>query len=284
MTTNSAPNTSELERRALADRAFRVTHRVIDKTASSKGGSCVPIRIGTRIFLATAAHVIPENHNIIVVVKSAVRDHVDRFVARHVNSAADVGCLEVAPVDAESFGEFALTLEDLVPNVSTGREHSVLVVGYPGQHIFPLYDGPITESSGLRIYGCGGFTFRSYTLTKNDWPTQGLQRRPTKSDLFVAYDPEDYCLFLHPGNAGTPGQRIDRGPPDMGGVSGGGIWLERNEVGEGVWSPKLRLHGIQTSWMRQGEWLRGSSIGAWLDLVATHYPELRSEIEGATQK
>ena len=108
--------------------------RLLNWTKPDKGGTAVKIGLGHRRFLATAAHVVPERHEIRAIVPGRAEKSVTSFTNRLRDTSTDVALLELSHESAEQLGGSFVSAEEIHP----GFDHTpspAIVVGYPGQLI-----------------------------------------------------------------------------------------------------------------------------------------------------
>jgi len=236
-----------------------------------EGGTGVAVRIGPRHFLATAAHVIKGSHRIEVVRRSG-EDPIgfDFRNAFWTGPELDVGLLELSEGQAGRIGEF-VGEKNILTRFDQGFAHNVIVSGFPARTHRRIARDSI---------GAVGCTERSATLPLTDWPKEMPERPPVSGrDVFVPYPENQNVQVTGPGIDHHAVPAIPMVPPHPRGMSGGGIWLEifgRRE--SGIHHPYLQLIGVQVAFVTPSRLLRGTLIQHWLDLVAEHYPDLRSDI------
>ena len=267
---------------ALTYQAHNRTVRLIDRTNEEEGGSAVPVAIGPRTFLATAAHVIPKGHSFEVVPSPGERP-ITQFVGHFRDEERDVGVLEIRAEDKSNLCEERFCTEGMILSLADsgrGGMH-VIVVGYPGQYIAPVgrkvrdVDGRRVEETMLT---CNAYPYHGFTIPTSQWPTDDRRPPLASGDIFIRYDPGRTCRPYGPSHAGSPWPRAQHSPPKLEGLSGGGIWLMRHSQSEGAWPRSPSLIGIQTGVYRKAGVLRGTLIGHWLDLVVSNYPDLQEAI------
>jgi len=266
------------EQVALARQAHRPVFRLIDRTNTAGGGSCVAIKLGTRLFLATAAHVVYQKHDYELILPDRTAEPVNQFVAKYTNKEDDVASLEISPPDHCVFSDAFVHEADLLTCLSQDREWPVLVVGYPGEYIRPTRETTLPSNTILRARRVDAYTLCTETIPVANWPKNLLDRPVDPSrDLFIGYYPEARMRLLHRSNAGITPPSFTKDPPSMQGMSGGAVWLERFKVGR-IIQPSSQLIGLQVSWKLEARRLRGTLIGRWLELVEKNYPDLRKAI------
>lgn len=225
-------------------------------------GTCVTI--GGRFFVATAAHVIEDyaNADIFIVHTRTPKPAEQRvpIIGRGLRGGksvdpVDVAFLEISGESATTIGKTFVPLERLEPFCPDLPRDLALVYGYPSEKIDP----ELLQQRKVRLQPLGYMT-----------PTidPASLSRDRNFDVYLAYPAA--------GNQVTTGEELDKLPAAPG-ISGGGIWAAHvNEPG--LWSPdKCKLIAIERSWLKY-EWVRGTQIQHWLDLVAAEIPELRSLI------
>ena len=247
--------------------------RPFSKNAGWEVFSGTFVRIGHRLFVATVSHSIDnfENPSRFVLTAKNGQPHpngskivLDTIATDH--DRPDVGLIEL---NTELFGSFdgyqsvGLDRISLLPPEC----HLSSLMGTPSEtvQIHPIENGK---------WGIGG-TLSGFTTSAIDhaeWPRLNLREPMVKEiDLLVRY-PND-----------SPDIRDDTGMqselPDPHGVSGGGLWIHDDCQNE-LWLPdNCKIVGIQSSWLKDAEFVRLTKISAWLDLVYSNYPDLRDMID-----
>jgi hypothetical protein len=272
---------AQIEANALMCQAHSSTFRICNETNPAKGGTAVAVNIGSRFFLATARHVIPEGDDVTVVLRG-YDESVTQFAARHVHPGADVGVLELRQEDVPRFGGTFVTPDRLIANLDQREENAVAVIGYPAGLMTD--HGPLwaDENESVRLCQVTAFTFLSQTLPLREWPTSGTLSPPNVGrDVFIHFEPENRLHPLPSAGAGAPLSAIDGSPPPPPGISGGGIWLMRAVEEKTLWRPRTLLCGIQSHALTSGKWLRGVSLGVLLEVVERNYPDLEPHLRQA---
>jgi len=281
MANEESPVEAQIKEKALASQAHGSTYRLVDLTDGSRGGTVVAVNIGNRFFLATAKHVIPESHRFQVVLRNETTGPTD-FVAHHVHPTLDVGLLEVAQKDVPVFGDTFVPANRIQPLANQDGNYDVTVIGYPAKLGRLVDRHPISRAEMLERYEWSALTFHSFALPPPEWPpaSECLPPVPVPGiDIFVSYyDQEETMHLLHPKTAGIIPPAIHGSPPPPRGISGGGIWLLNSRDLNEVWRPTALLHAIQSGLCKPA-WLRGVLIGAWLQIVDDHYPDVRAELQ-----
>lgn len=270
---------------AVAEQARRFTYCLIDDTGEAKVGTAVAIQVSKRFFLATAAHVIKDSHSVKALVRDQVAQDVADFVARHCDNRFDVGLLEVSPSSSHRL-EF-LALDRLCRTIDEEQELPTMVVGFPGQFCKPVKEIDLTTETLLRLVRCDTLSFHTVILPRSEWPPDGLPDEHGSygqlvdgRDMLIDYAPEPQVRPFTPKTTGRENPPVECASLDPHGISGGGIWLAQiAESKQNLYHPDTRLIGLQLSWYRDRNLLRGVRIGAWLDLVRERYPDLREVLK-----
>lgn len=265
-----------LEERALEQHIRQRTVRLLDLTDKRCGGSGVTIRLGNRCFVATAAHVIPSNHDIQILVGDGHEDNVGQFAARHIDEEHDVGLLELDGAAARRINREFTEPGAFLRQVDQAHAYAATVVGYPGQ--LAETESRIAGDTLFRTHSFRTLTLVTTLIPLADWPTSNLfqRRQPDAAfDHFVSFDSTLSILQrnLTDLDGGESPSAIDE--VHLAGMSGGGIWLEHRVEGK-LWTASPILAGLITGATRN--WARGTQMNCWLRLVVRHYPEFR-EIE-----
>lgn len=274
----SSDNLNEQARRAVQAYVGSRIHRLVDWTDPTRGGSAVKIRIANRHFFATASHVIPDSHEIRVLLRGEENQFIRSFVNRARDPATDVGLLEITSEDAALLdGNFVLE-SDIQPRFHH-RTSQIVVAGYPGQLIHSA-DREVLTGFVAKVHDHRQLTFLTHSLLRSEWPT-GLKRKPTsRKDIFASFDPELQLHMIKLNDPNKPPTEIAVDELKLPGISGGGIWLHLPTSSDSeVWTPNLRLLALDVSVEPKERWLRGTSISNWLQLLQQHYPDLKRNIE-----
>lgn len=267
----------DMEIRALIAQIHACTYCLITETGD-KAGTAVAVQIGSRHFLATAAHVLQQLDQFRVVLRAPLAG-VDGFAAQHVHAELDVGLLEIDPSDVSRFNHF-VPADRIGVRADQEAEYDVIVLGYPTRLRFKVDERQISESETLSVSLCNAFTFSSFALCHSDWPSSTAITPPVLGvDLFIGFQPQNSLHFLDSSKPCVRSEKIDSEAPHPGGVSGCGIWVLSAATPNRVWQPRAYLHGIQSKYSEDGEWLRGTMMAAWLDLVEVNYPDLEADIQ-----
>jgi hypothetical protein len=265
-----------VEERALHQYIRRRTVRLVDLTDGSQGGTAVTIKLRERYFLATAAHVIPEDHRILIVANDVSKQDTIEFKARHVDDDDDLGLLELGESEARLINRDFTDASTLLASVQQTAAWRATLVGYPGQLINS------TEETGSlvprRVHNFPTLVLSTEIIPLSEWPDAGPFNRHSplsESDLFVRCDSntqvfEQNLKRLSSTETLTPIDELK-----LNGMSGCGIWFDKSAHGQ-IWRPEPLLAGIQTGANLKRGWARGTQIRRWLQLAAKHYPELES--------
>jgi len=281
----SQGNAGRIMGQALASQARRHTYCLIHGSDNARIGTAVAVKLGERHFLATVAHMIEgDTANIQVILHNQVAVAASHFVARHYDLHVDVGLLEVSASDAHRFNfvEHAHLLE----TIEDHQELPAMVVGFPGQFCAGAAETDLTTNSLLRVIFCNSLSYHTVVLPMREWPADGLpdencvcQTLTEGRDMLVDFQDEQEVRPFTPQSCGSDNPPVECPSLDPHGMSGGGIWLAQVGMGrEQVSWPDARLIGLQISWHRTRNLLRGVRIGAWLDLVREKYADLRDTI------
>ena len=235
--------------------------------------SAVPIRLGRRCFLVTAAHFIAEHPTPLVVREEGARDVPLGFVRVVCGDPdnEDVAALEMTQDQARTLRDCADEKSILV-RWDRRYPRAVLVSGFPVQAV--LHRGP-------KFHGGTGNVDGSRTVPSRRWPRLGVDSIAScKRDIIIEFATNGGSFPLY----GTELLDVNRLPPsdhtDPRGMSGGGVWLSvSRERRCGIWAPNLQLVGIQVGWQKDARVLRAVLIEKLLDLLDLNYPDLDEAIE-----
>lgn len=257
---------------ALTRQASSRTYRLIDKTDQSCGGTAIAINIGDRYFMATAGHVISKDHKYELVLKNKKAHLINCFQSRQFDTDTDVGLLEI-PKEKKHLVDSWVTVSDIDTDIDQHKKNDVVIVGYPGEYITQTSKIQISRNNILKILTCNSLCYMSSTLPMEKWPTKGIKNQTNEErDIFIDFDP-DGDMFTSSPNTVDISSADSMQCPELPGISGGGIWLLESEE-DLIWKPSVKLIGIQHTVFKKDQWMRGTLINCWLDLVAKKYPDL----------
>ena len=264
-----------VEERALHQHIRRRTVRLLDFTDKSAGGSAVTVKLRNRYFLATAAHVIPNGHEIRILVGEGHDENISSFLARHVDENDDVGLLELDESTAGKINRDFTAAEQLLLQLDQSSGWCATLIGYPSQSV-------VTEQNKVgsilhRTHSFATLTIVTELIPRKEWPRKAsFERRPplSRSDLFVKVDPntvvyQQDLTDLDPADSPSNVTEVQ-----LAGMSGCGIWLDR-VLDDEIWRPEPILAGIDTGALPKQGWARGTQISRWLKLVIKHYKDLK---------
>ncbi|MEX2171861.1 MAG: serine protease [Pirellulales bacterium] len=270
--------------RSLEERGYdaflqRRTVRLIDESDDAGGGSGVTIEIDNRQFIATAAHVLKNGHDIRLLTRESGSRLYGNFRAVHKDSENDIAIIELDVDESPHEWHEYLKLDDCSPDFDPTVSIPVRVCGYPGdcgRRIQREDDNGDT----LIINAYATLHYVTDTIPFLNWPAVGLNREPDKdTDIFCGFSPTDHSELRNLRSLESMATWIAIDDLRLNGASGGGIWrIDAVNCSGSIWEPKASLVGIQTSYSPQGEWLRGTRISALLQLFVQHYPDLRKDL------
>jgi len=180
---------SLFEERALHSHIRQRTVRLLDMTDKSCGGSAITIQLGKRFFLATAAHVVPESHEIHALVGENHEANVCSFEARRVHIDDDVALLELSESNACLLKKEFVSADQILLKFDQSKPWVATLIGYPGQPI----ETSSTRSKGVetRKYSFQTLAFVTQVIPFEEWPSDvRFTRRPPQldTDVFVEFD------------------------------------------------------------------------------------------------
>lgn len=230
------------------------------------------LEIASRIFVATAAHVIPSNPEgrlwLLPDQPRSSREGRLGFESFGRHPDYDVGFLELTPsAMREQLPRIIPSSLQAIRLLNSGSTSSLsTLVGNPVQFIRSEHFRN-EPAIGLRV-----IAFTTIVRAVEDWPTPPSGNRPADQGVDVFFD--------YP-NQGT--ERVDTGEeltltsPE--GFSGGGLWDGTMRPGE-VWSANsVALFAVQSSWNEVERYARATQIIHWLNLIRSQIPELQSVLE-----
>lgn len=247
------------------------TVTLFDYKAGFSNGTGTIFKIGGRVLIATAAHVIVGNPNGRLWPATEEHRHESEGFPAYASHARhptlDVAYLEVSPEGAgKYFGNRIYASLDDILVAGIGRENkSVIVVGAPTKNIDVTQLDERTGSVDARV-----LFYWTLPTPYSDWPHVATDPLSATNDFIVGYPTDEQMLA----EGFTP---INL--PDPGGISGGGIWDQGFDSGK-LWAPeRSALVAIQSRWCPKLRYLRGVQIHHWLRLIHSNFPDLRKSIE-----
>lgn len=218
------------------------------------------LRIGSRYFVATAAHCLrrPDLEDIRIAYRE--KDFSTRFtlVRKGIlggteSDSIDVGYLEIDKSVLEYVPAAFLTLDHIAVEYDS-TESIAFLFGFPAEFV------PKDEALKRR------FRFRSLGFIT-------LEATADTTPDFVDKDINVVLEYPDEGELGAPAQLHPL--PHPGGASGGSIWIYNpNLANPVVGVHNARLVGIQKSWLPPSRIVIGNKIENLLRLIARDYPDL----------
>ncbi len=234
------------------------------------------IRIGNRVFIATASHCVEPftsatRYWVLSDEPRQKSDGIPTVVAvwNTPGDSPDVGVLEL---DTDSLSKYPLKSPCPVARlkmVGLGRPDRISsLVGCPGQY---LQEESVGIAKGLKAVV---ISYNSTPIGTAEWPSFATSP-PLDQDIDVLmHYPSGTNNTTHLGT----GDPIEL--PNPKGMSGGGLWDQGFGVNE-IWSTDdAFLFGIQSAWFPTKRYVRAVQVKHLLRLVHQHYPDLRSELDG----
>ena len=305
MVSENRQSANLIEQKAVVDGAgdFFRKHSVLfmyEKAGQRGTASGTLVRIGSRLFVATAGHTIPK------------RTQMLEFVG------ANVICVEASEEKADGRRAWKGGANVEVLNVKRHRKYDVGFIELEASAIEILRHEPV-ELSSLSVsadqYGRTAFVYgfpfeleRQQRLSKTEmslrasaltyhypllapeeWPDvpSDSQSPEVDVDCFLRYDRNDVMKTIVPiGRDGLPRTEFPLDSlPAVHGMSGGGFWQRWTPAtGDQLWlACDYKLFAIQSSWYERGRYIRGIQIRHWLDLIAESCSELRDMIVSFNQ-
>lgn len=213
---------AQIQGQALAEQARRFTYCLVDQTDPTCGGTTVAVKLGEHFFLATAGHVINNDHCLKVLIRDSVAEAVSDFVTRHWDEQLDVGLLEVNSSDSYLF-DFARQ-DRLLGTIDQEQVLPTLVVGFPGQFNQPILQTQLTHKSQIKVCQRDALTYHTVVLPRSEWPSEDIGEPLIEGrDLLIDFHPETELKRLTPQASGTEAPAVNSPPLDPHGLSGGGI-------------------------------------------------------------
>jgi hypothetical protein len=230
-------------------------------------GSSTCVKIVSHYLLATAAHNIKDVDDASIDLRAASELSRSRlsFVARSCSPSrlappTDIAWIELDERTALQNRLQFIELRDLQVAPGQTREHPFIIQGYPWASV----QGDLEHGSQLDLESTMALTMAAQA--------EQLPRPLKEHEFAVEYPPRD--------EQDTPMEA-----PEPHGVSGGGVWRQSRHDEQLVWSPERTwLVGINTGWFRQSRVLYCTRIEAWLELVATDFPDTVEVVSGFLER
>jgi hypothetical protein len=277
MNSSDAEDCVRLMAKAVHDEICRYTVVIVDLETWEIGSGTL-IRIGDRVFVATASHVLCQNPNgrIAVVTEKNGYKH-DRPLPTILRSGRkeiqgiDVGYLELDTVEVRDTMRNDVLPIDRVADLTTGDPNRfATLVGSPAERMMPQEDGSrigAIDSINLQPIAPDMYASRLEPLPPGAPPADPTQ------DVFLDYSGRDGYIFWTAQKVRFPG---------IPGMSGGGIWDWHRASHDSLWRVnETRLYAIQSCERERSakKYLRATQIIHWLKLVRDHYVDLRPLID-----
>ncbi len=233
--------------------------------------SGVLVHLGDHLFIATAAHCIPDHPDKRLAFISteigpiktqilSIRQH-----GKIVSKWPDVGFLELDNTDILSFlGKKSIGLDRLGIGRCGDPNRLCYLYGYPAALVKTKRGQTAIDFD---------FTPMCYThvpIQPDKWPQLSTDDPESSRmvDIFLPYDHDEEMWQFK--NDAEENKLVDAF-----GTSGGGLW-QGNSNGDQVWSAEtIQLIGIQSRWSKKKKYIRGCQIIHWLSLIYKHYDDLR---------
>lgn len=233
-------------------------------------GSGTGVRIGSRTFVATAAHVIePYDDDEIWLIRSEEPSSeptpivASSLVGGGTHDLLDLAYLEL-DIEPKDIGKVLIGIDELMTGICHLPGGLVILNGYPHANIDP-------EKAKQKELSAQSMSYHVRSIDPEEWPDEVISwPHYARRDVNILAD------YPSEGNVLVDGKPFVL--PDPEGMSGGGIWTLYFPEGA-VWSPtQSRLVGIITEWDPSGRWVMGNQIQHWLQLVADDYPDIAEHI------
>ena len=259
--------------------AYFKTHRRLHREVAS--GTAVEIE--GRVFVATCSHTLPNDAARLQFVSKQEHDlgecHSSILgVARTPEGSRqvprpDVGVVELAPnFVSERLSATPIPLERILP-VGPGKERCMTyVAGFPrGAIDQQSVPGGILLSFACHLWAQPPVPIRFWSRVPR---SKQLDSSPhAEIDVFLPYDGQRRSVRDLNRHAAQTLYKPH-------GLSGGGFWQPIIHD-QPLWTPdNYGLIAIQSLWPQQGRFLQATQIVHWLNLVASHNPELSETISG----
>lgn len=258
---------------------------ILDLDDRRNGGSGFLLSFDDRYFVATAEHVIRNDHQYAILMREPSGRFID-VTAKHTDVQRDVGILQL---DAESIDELLrrghcfLGAEHLYIGRYPHIRLPVRVTGFPSDKETREVKGRrISSTTTIHRIAYGSLNFDTFALPQHRWPRLSPESRKIRRahDIFCSWDPDDKGTQLNLENLLDEPIMRRFGEMTLSGISGGGIWMPYEDTSNGnIYTPAALLVGVQTSYSEGGrrKWLRGSRTKSLIQLLEKHYPGMVSK-------
>jgi hypothetical protein len=234
------------------------------------------VSIGSRLFIATAAHTVADGPNDEVwVLNKGPRSPTTSQApvlkkGKYPKNDPDVGFLELGTTaETEHLKGEACPLGRIAVQGIGRPLRAIMLIGNPGEYVkredYANSAGNDQARSSLIPLMIGYYTI---PLMESEWPN--APDPDPNSDIFLDY-PD------------TPAEQMEGGEslmlPNPKGMSGGGVWDQGFEDGV-LWTKEAaKLIGIQSRWNKNLRYVRAVQIIHWLRLIHENYPDVRLILE-----
>lgn len=263
-------NTNAIEAVSLNIRNFSVAFLNISKKEMPVN-SGVLVHLGEHLFIATAAHCIP-NHpdkklafitteiGPIETQKLSIRQY-----GKIESKWPDVGFLELDNTNAlRILGKQAISLDRIRIAGLGDPSRLCYLYGYPAALL------KIKQDKTALYYNFTPMCYTHVPIQSDNWPGVSLNdpKIDKMVDIFLPYD-HDEELWKFKNDA------AENKLVDVEGSSGGGFWQGYSKSNQ-IWSAEtIHLIGIQSRWSKKKKYIRGCQIIHWLSLIYMQYDGLR---------
>ena len=249
--------------------------------ASLKGATAVLVEVDNRLFALTCNHTIPANQDDIWIISSrriAKSHYIHNDIVidswRSPDPWLDAGLIELHPENTRKLFDsdiVPLTLDEISLSFDVGRV--AVASGYPGELV---ENSQIVDSeSGRHVeFKFQGITIPAEPMPVNEWPVVRSPPDPASNpevDIYLPYEQGKVVEVEH------GGKRFNKAQAHPGGLSGCGVW-QAKPYKEGIWTPDLRLVGIQSRSVPK-KYLRAIRIRPVLELLASIDESLKDRID-----
>jgi hypothetical protein len=229
------------------------------------------VTIEGRVFVATAAHNIPQNPaGSLQILPDKPRPKsigILRPGLSGKNHQYDVGFLELCPnAVAEYFPRKRCCSLDQISIEGTGDPKQLMVlVGSPGQFV------SYAKAESDPPFVAKQIAITTTVLDQTEWPLHlNGKAVDSNSDVLLNYTQTGWINL-------ETGEPIQLDTPH--GFSGGGLWLAKIQPSV-IWSPDAsKLFAIDIEWDSDLRVVKATQIIHWLNLMRTRVPELRTHLE-----
>lgn len=248
--------------------------RIVDTKDDSGGGSGVTIQFKGRHFVATAAHVLRDDHEYGILVRDEIPRLIQDFKKIYKSESEDVALIELGNcIEALTTDHDFLLEEEIYLGRYPSNQVSLQLVGYPGFAVQKSAPVAINSSNSISVISFETLSYDTNALSRSSWPTGAVfpRRHARCNDIFCEYRPgQQEASRRDMRGLDRPDVNRVLSQVPLNGMSGCGIWMPHNYIKPSeITYLGAKLVGIQVSYPTngKGKWLRGVRSRVIVDLL-----------------